>query len=145
MPWITRIENGRWNVIAAAPDLDLGLAVLLDCLRLVESLQSAVVTLVEAPGGLDGNPHPVHLVENQPERADGALEDRRKRDIDRELFLQQLAAGLCSLPAALVRQVNVVPAGEQVLHVPDALAVTNQNQFPGHTWAPSGAVHYAPY
>ena len=34
--------------------------------------------------------------------------------------------------AALLGQIDVVPAGEQVLDVPDALAVAHQNQFSSH-------------
>src|SRR5262249_27678950 len=54
---IAGLQRRRWNVVAAAPDLHLRLAVLLDGLRLVESLERAVVALVQPPGGLDRNPH----------------------------------------------------------------------------------------
>ena len=49
MARIVERERRRRNVVAAAPDLHLRLAVLLDRLRLVESLQRAVVALVEPP------------------------------------------------------------------------------------------------
>src|SRR5213078_4488359 len=73
-------ERGRLNVIAAPPDLDLLLAELLGRLGLVESLERAVMPFVEPPGARDRNPHQVHLIERDPERADGALEDGRECD-----------------------------------------------------------------
>ena len=41
--------------------------------------------------------------------------------------------------AAQIAQVDVVPAGEQILDIPDALAVTDQDQFSGHNVPPSDA------
>ena len=48
-----------------------------------------------------------------------------------ELLVEQLASGLRGLVAALVRKIDVRPAREKVLQVPDALAVADQNQFSG--------------
>ena len=41
----------------------------------------------------------------------------------------QQPAGLARFVAALLGQVDVDPAGEQVLEIPDALAVTQQHEF----------------
>src|SRR6185436_18304052 len=90
---MTRIlerERGRRNVVAAAPDLHLRLAVLLHGLRLVEPLQRPVVAFVETPGALDGEPHAIHAVEDDPERADGALQYRGEGEIDAQLLRHEL-------------------------------------------------------
>ncbi len=132
MPRVIELEYRRRDIVATPPDFHLCLAVLLDRLRLVESLQGAVVPLVEPPRALDGNPHAIHLVEQDPQRADRPLQHRGKGDVDRELFLQQLAPRLGRLFTALIGQVDVVPAREQVFHVPDALSVAHENQFSRH-------------
>jgi hypothetical protein len=105
------------------------LAVLRQRLRLVESLQRAVVTLVQPPGALHRYPHALHLIEHDPERADRALEHRSEGDVDRQMLAHQLAAGLGCLAAAELGQLDVGPAGEQVLHVPQALAMAHQNEL----------------
>jgi hypothetical protein len=125
----------RWrDVVAAAPDLHLRLAVLCDRLRLVQALQRTVVALVQAPAVLDGQPHAVHLVERDPQRADRALQHRGVRVIERDAGGRELAPGLARLFASLVGEIDVVPAGEQVGDVPLALAVTDENEFSGHAW-----------
>ena len=44
----------------------------------------------------------------------------------------QFAPGLRRLEAPLIAQIDVMPAGEQILDVPNALSVANQYQFSGH-------------
>ena len=124
-------QRRRRDVVAAAPDLHLRLAVTLDGLRLVQPLERAVVTLVQPPGALHRNPHPIHLIEHDPERADRPLQHRSECDIDHELLLEKLPPGARGLLATLVRKVDVRPAREEVLQVPDALAVADQYQFSG--------------
>ena len=99
-----------------------------DRLRLVETLQRAVVTLVQAPAALDGQPHQVHLVEDDPERADRALQHRDERDVERDALGLEQPTGFARLFAPLRGEVDVDPAGEQVLEVPDALAVAQQDE-----------------
>src|SRR5271165_523412 len=126
--------QGRWrNIVAAAPNLDLRLAMLFDRLRLVEPLQGSVVAFVEAPASLHRNPHPIGGVQNQPQRADSAFQHRGEGDLGLELFALQFAPRLLRLLESLIAQVDVVPAGEQVLDVPNALSVTDQDQFSGHS------------
>jgi hypothetical protein len=64
---VVGLERGRGDVVGPAPDLDLGLAVLLGGLGLVQALQRAVVTLVQAPLAVDGEPVEVQLAEDEPE------------------------------------------------------------------------------
>src|SRR5208282_1365231 len=96
---------------------------------LVESLQGAVMAFVEAPVVVDRNPHQVHLVEHQPERADGALEDGGERAIKLESCRVQNAAGLSRLALTLGGQIDIGPACEPVLLVPGRFAVANQYEF----------------
>ena len=72
------------------------------------------------------------LVEHAPQRADGALEHGGERDVGHEARLLDLDARGFRFDASQVRQVDVVPAGEQIFDVPDALAMSNQYEFSGN-------------
>jgi hypothetical protein len=126
MPRIVGRQRRRGDVVAAAPDLHLRFAVLLDGLRLVEPLQRAVMPLIEAPAPLDGQPHHVHLVEHAPQCAHRALEHGREGDVRHESGLLDLDARGARLDATLIGQIDVVPSGKKILDVPDALAMTNE-------------------
>ncbi|KAJ8525203.1 hypothetical protein ON010_g15912 [Phytophthora cinnamomi] len=123
-----RVEVRRRDVVAAAPLEHLLGAVLLHGGLLVQARERAVVALVEAPGLVHGDPHLVALLQHVPQRADGALEVRRVGHVEGvALLLEQLAGG-GRLLVALLRELHVVPAREQVLLVPLALAVADQHQ-----------------
>src|SRR5207253_2353196 len=130
-------KRRRRNVVAAAPDLHLILTVAGGGLGLVEPLQRSVVTLVQPPGALDRDPHAIHLIEHDPERADRALQHRGEGDVRGDVRAEQLAARLAGLGASGVREIHIGPAGEQVLQVPGALAVTDQDQSSGHSSYPA--------
>src|SRR5690606_36671133 len=127
------------GVVGAAPGHQLLLAVLLADLALVQTLQGAVVTLVEAPVALDGDPVTVRGVQGQVRGHDrAALEggvDHIREDAG---LLHQLTAG-GRLLTALVREVDVHPAGEQVLRIPFALAVAEQHECVGHALSLRGS------
>ena len=89
------------------------------------------MALVQAPVVLDRDPHQLHLVEDQPERADRAHEHRRECDVEREARVRERTARCLRLVAALGREVDVGPAGEQVLLVPIALSVTDEHELAG--------------
>ena len=95
---------------------------------LVETLERAVVTLVEAPGLVDGQPRAVHLVQNDVQGVDGALQERRVADVEVIALLLEGLAASSGLGAAGVGEVHVGPAGEEVELVPLALAVTNDDE-----------------
>src|SRR6478609_11251155 len=124
----------RWwrYVVAATPDLHLRLAMLLDGLRLVQALQRAVVALVQPPALLHRQPHAVHLVEGNPQGADGALQQRGVGVVEADAGGPEFAARLARLFTALIRKIDVVPAREQVGDVPLALAMAQQDEFAGH-------------
>src|SRR5690606_24724262 len=111
------------------PQLDLLLAMTRRGLRLVESLQRAVMALVEPPMPLDGDPREIHLVEDQPQRADRTNEHGRERDIEDEARFLQRAARLGRLATPLLGEVDIRPPGEQILEVPFALAVAHEHQL----------------
>ena len=67
-------------------------------------------------------------VQHQIERALRALERRREGDVEVEPLRLQLAAGLARFRDALLGQIDVAPAGEQVLQIPLALAVTHEHE-----------------
>ena len=127
MARIAEIERRRRDVVAPAPDLHLRLAVFLHGLRLVESLQRAVVTFVQAPASFHGQPHQIHLVEHDPHRTDGALEYGCEYDVGHKAGLPDFGACGFRLDESELRQVDVVPTREQIFDVPYALAVTNQD------------------
>lgn len=69
------VDGGGWYVVAAAPDEDLVLAVLVDGFLFVEALEGSVVAFVELPVFFDGDPQLVGLVEDDEEGFDGAAEE----------------------------------------------------------------------
>ena len=121
-------QRRRRNVVAAAPDFYLCLAVFGRGFRLVEALQRTIVTFVEAPRPVDRNPQHVHLVERNPERAERALEHRRVGHVELEFLLGHQTTGFARFFATLFTQVDVVPAGEPVFLVPGAFAVSKQDE-----------------
>ena len=122
-------QRRRRNVVAAAPDLGLRLAVLRGGLRLVQPLQRAVVPLVQPPALGHRNPEQVERVERDPERLDRALQHRRVRDVEDVAAVAQQAAGLARFVAAARRSDRRRPAGEAVFLVPGALAVAEQDDL----------------
>ena len=74
-------ERGRLGV-APAPDEDLFVPILGGGLGLVQALQGAVVPLVQPPVAHDRQPHQIEVVEDDPQGADGAFEERRVGDVE---------------------------------------------------------------
>ncbi len=64
IPFIVRFQCRRQHVKGPAPDLHLFLSVLCRGLGFVESLQGAVVPLIELPGLVHRKPAPVHLIQD---------------------------------------------------------------------------------
>jgi hypothetical protein len=122
-------QRRRRGVVAAAPDQHLLVAVLGGGFALVQALQGAVVALVQAPVVLDRQPHHVHLVQRQPQRADGALEHRGVGQVEGEAGFAQLPAGAWLRLDAFFGQVDVGPAGEAVFQVPGGFAVAHEYDF----------------
>src|SRR5205085_10799992 len=68
------------------------------------------------------------LVEHDIERALGANERRREGDVEPQALRLELAAGGARFSDALLAQIDVAPAGEQVFEIPFALAVAYQHE-----------------
>ena len=132
MPLVSGIERWRGNVVAPAPDFHLRLPVLRGRLSLVEALQCAVVTLVETPRAPDRNPHQVHFVQDQPQRADRPLQQRRIGNVEAVAERFQLASRLPGLALPLVGQVHIGPARKPVVEIPCALPVPAEDQLACH-------------
>jgi hypothetical protein len=62
--------------------MDLGLAELDSGLGLVKSLQHPVMALVQAPAAVDWHPHPIEIVDHDPECADRPLQDRCEGNVE---------------------------------------------------------------
>src|SRR6476620_683496 len=129
---VVRVDGRRRHVVRAAPQHELLLAELLEGLLLVLALQRAVVALVEAPVALDRDPVPVSRVEREVRGRDGPAQQRGVHDVGQDAGLLELLAGAHALGAALVGEVDVDPAGEEVLGVPVAFAMTDKDERVGH-------------
>lgn len=123
-------SRAAWRgVVRAAPEHELLLAELGERLRLVLALEGAVVALVQPPGAVDRDPVAVRGLQRELGGADGALLEGGVQDIGEQTgVLEQLTAADCLL-LALLGEVDVHPTGEQVLRVPFALAVAEEDQL----------------
>ena len=108
--------------------MDLLLAVFLCGLGLVQTLQRAVVPLVQLPAAYHGNIFLPHFAQCQGKGVIRPLQIGGIRQIEMEaLCLHQLTGGPC-LFDPLGGQVHVRPAGEAVLQVPFAFSMAQQYQ-----------------
>src|SRR5690606_18109309 len=128
----TGLDGRRRDVVGTAPEHELLLAVLVADLLLVLSLQRAVVTLVETPVTLDRNPVTVGAVKGEVRRRNGAAKERGVDDVRRNSRVTQEVTAAKGFVGALVGQRDIDPAGEEVLGVPVALAVAEQDKGVGH-------------
>src|SRR5262245_23623616 len=87
------------------------------------------MAFVEAPALLLRDPHQIHHVERDPQSADGAPQNRGVRDVEDITAFFEEPARFRRFFASAIGEVDVRPAGEPVLLVPGALAVTEQNEF----------------
>lgn len=122
------VDGGRGDVVRTTPDEDLVLAVLVDGLLLVEALEGTVVTLVELPGLVGGDPHKVGLLKDVPQSADGALQEGGVGDGGLEALGLDELTGLDDLLVALGAERDIDPSGELVLKIPGGLAVTDKDE-----------------
>ena len=121
---VTLLHGRRRHIVRTPPDEHLIFTVFLGGLRLVQSLQGAVVPLVQAPIAAHRQPHLIQLLQRQPQRADGAFEYGRISLVEDEpVFLEHLP-GTAGLGLALLGEVHIVPAGKPVFQIPLGLSVT---------------------
>ena len=95
---------------------------------LVQARQVAVIALVEReifPGREAGL---ADLGKDQIERVLGARQHRGEGDVERETLRLQFAAGVFRLGNALFGEIGVLPAGEEILQIPFALAMPHEHK-----------------
>mmetsp|Transcript_14124 Transcript_14124/g.33313 ORF Transcript_14124/g.33313 Transcript_14124/m.33313 type:complete len:214 (+) Transcript_14124:374-1015(+) len=120
--------RGR-HIEAAAPNLDLVVAVLLGGLRLVEALQATVVPLIQAPVVDDGHGKVLALCADSPGSANGTTQDGGEDDVELVALLLQALARLDRLLNSICAEVDIVPTGEDVGNIPLALTVADEDDF----------------
>ena len=91
------------------------------------------MTLVEAPVALNRDPVAVSGVQRQVGRHDGAAKHRGEELLGEDTSLLEELTTVGRLGAALLRQRDVNPPGEEVLCVPFALAVAEQHKGVCHS------------
>ena len=123
------LAAGRRHVVGAAPDQHLVLAPFLAGVILVEAGEIAVVAFVEREI-FRRSASPVWPISSSIRSSVccGARQVRGEGDVERQPLRLQLAAGLLGLGDALLGEVRILPAGEQVLQIPFALAVTHEHE-----------------
>ena len=126
------VLHRRRGVVAATPQHELLVTVLVAGGGLVQPLQRAVVALVQTPAAAHRNPVAVAAVECQVGGVDGATQQRRVQHRRQQPLRGQQFRRFPGLGLTLLVDVDVHPPGEQVLCVPFALAVTEQDQLSGH-------------
>ena len=116
--FVIHLELGRWDVIAASPLENLLLAVLLSCLRLVETLEGAIVSLVKSPRLVVRDPEMAHLFSHGVVGLNGAGQVRCVSQVEFISLLQEKFASVFSLLLSKLCEVDVMPACESVSKVP---------------------------
>jgi len=87
------------------------------------------MSFVEPPVVLDGNPHEVHFVQDDPRSADCPFQHRCENEVERVSLLLKREARFFGFFYALLGKVNIRPPGKEVFFVPDTLSVTKQHDF----------------
>gem|GEM_PF-7061317 len=127
--FVVLTQGGRWHIIASAPDQHLFIAVFLGSFGLVQALQRAIMPFVQPPVVMNRSMHQIHLIQSEPEGADGTFEGGGVGFVKAEACRFQSASGLAGLHNPLFGKINVGPAGKEVCFVPQAFAVAYQYYF----------------
>ena len=128
MVFTSFVNRGRGDVVRPSPDKDLILSVVVDCLLLVKSLKSTVMTLVQLPCLLDRDPHKLRLFKNVPEGANSSLQKRGKCNVGlNPLCLDELTS-LDDFFVSLGGERTVIPSSELVFKIPSGFSVSHKDQ-----------------
>ena len=122
-------QERRQGVVAAAPDVHLVGAVFFRGLLLVQTLQRAVVALVQAPAFGLRHPQLAAFFQHDVAGFDGAGQHRRERLVEFVAGSGELLPRRLRFGNAFFAQIDVAPAGKQVFGVPFALAVADKYKF----------------
>src|SRR5262249_24645429 len=122
----------RRHVIGAAPGMDLLLAEASRRVLLVEAGELAIIALVEGAVADRLESRLTDFLEDQRQRVLGADETAGIGLVEDEAALLEPSSGRAGLALPKLRQRRILPAGEEVLQVPFALAVPHQHRDPFH-------------
>src|SRR5262245_21564851 len=125
----------RRHVIGAPPDLDLLLAPFLARIVLVKAREVTVITLVERQVLDHRDVALAHLLKDEVERTLRTLECRGVTDVEADALRLELAAGIARFRHAVLSEVDVLPAGEQVGQVPFALTMAHEHKQAVSHWS----------
>ena len=127
---VAGLQRRRGDVVAAPPHLHLVGPYSSAVSFLFLPLQGAVVALVQPPVAADRQPAPPGGVEGQVGRADGPGQHRGVDHPQVEIAVSaaRRRPGPAGLGLAGRGQVDVGPAGEEVLGVPGGLAVAEEDE-----------------
>ena len=132
MSWVSlvvEVELGRRDVVTAAPLQNLLITMLLRSFELVETLESTIGALIEAPRLVMRDPKRFHFFRHHVVGLDSSREHRCVSKVEFEtILLQQLACLFCFLDT-LGCEVDVVPSSESVFKVPGGLTMTHKDNF----------------
>mmetsp|Transcript_93990 Transcript_93990/g.196095 ORF Transcript_93990/g.196095 Transcript_93990/m.196095 type:complete len:341 (+) Transcript_93990:137-1159(+) len=128
---VADVDGGRWDVVAPPPNLDLLITMLRCSFGLVETLQTSIVAFVETPSVDDWHGEVVGFHQGRPCGSDGTSQHRCENDIELEASVLQHLACLHGLELTLLREVDISPTSEDVLDVPVALAVAEEDDLEG--------------
>ena len=126
---VFRIEQRRQGVVAAAPDVDLLVAVFFGGLFFVQTLQLAVVAFVQPPAFDLRHEQLVGFFQNDVAGFNRAGQDGSEGDVELVTFFLQFFTGGGGFGKPLLAQFHVAPACKQVFRVPFALSVADKYQF----------------
>src|SRR5690606_25266700 len=115
-------------------------AVLFGRLLLVQSLEGAVVALIETPVTTDRDPVEAHLPQGDLGGVGGTQQKRRVENAESVPVLGHQLPRPARLFLPLLGEGDIGPAGEQVLEIPGRLTVPEQHQFHAHDLKPPSAL-----
>jgi hypothetical protein len=127
MPLVINGELWWWNIIRSSPNKNLLLTVLLGGLCLIQTLQSAIMSLIKPPVLIMRNPREIKLIRDRVVGLDGSLQQRGVSNIKSKSLFSQHPSGLDGLLNTVLGKRNILPPGENVFFVPGGLSVSNKH------------------
>ena len=85
--------------------------------------------LIQHPSLVGRNPEQIHLILDDPQRADRALEHRGAGNVEDIIMLPQYLSCTSCLLLASVRQIDIRPARKPVLLIIFALSMPDEHDF----------------
>jgi len=126
------VQFRRRGVVRTPPNHELLLAEFVADLGLVLALQRAVVAFVEPPRALDRDPVAVAAVQGEVRGVDGPPQHGGVDHIRQQVFALEQLGPPDRFGGALLSDVHIHPAGEQVFSVPFGFAMSKKNQCVRH-------------